>query len=156
MEEAVEEAVDAEPVEEAVEEAVEAEAGGGIDEQSSEAELEKARIRAAEEAEEAEIMKGLTGSIPMFTSHDDHSDGSEEYTAWLDIIDSDMVQKILNGDDQSEDEGSPIKDLIADLERNLDKQESQPLTAPSVQDSPKEEKKEEEIPVKKKRHFRFF
>lgn len=155
-EEAVEEAVEAELAEEAAEEAAEAEPGDGIDEQSSEAELEKARIRAAEEAEEAEIMKGLTGSIPMFTNHDEHSDGSEEYTAWLDIIDSDMVQKILNGDDQSEDEGSPIKDLIADLERNLDKQESQPLTAPSVQDSPKEEKKEEEIPVKKKRHFRFF
>ena len=56
----------------------------------------EAKRRAEEEAEEAAILAGLTGGLPKIDTDD--SDASAEYTAWLDIISSDVIEKLMNED----------------------------------------------------------
>lgn len=83
----------------------------------------EARRRAEEEAEEAAILAGLTGGLSRIDA--DNTDESAEYTAWLDIISSDMIEKLMNEDETkaAESKQADVDDWIADLEQTFIKED---------------------------------
>ena len=83
----------------------------------------EAKRRAEEEAEEAAILAGLTGGLPKIDTDD--SDESAEYTAWLDIISSDVIEKLMNEDDSNNaaNAQTDANDWIADLEQTFIKED---------------------------------
>ena len=83
----------------------------------------EAKRRAEEEAEEAAILAGLTGGLPKIDTDD--SDESAEYTAWLDIISSDVIEKLMNEDDSNNTTNTQTdtNDWIADLEQTFIKED---------------------------------
>ena len=107
---------------------------------------EKARIRAKEEAEEAEIMKGLTGTIPALINKDDAA-GSDDYNAWLNMIDNDMLDNAINGNAvDSGDNSGKVEDWMADLSKQIEDKEpaeepEKPADAPKAEEAEKPKKK---------------
>ena len=89
----------------------------------TEADDSEARRRAEEEAEEAAILAGLTGSFPKIDADD--TDESAEYTAWLDIISSDVIEKLMNEDENKDTtvNQADVNDWIADLEQTFIKED---------------------------------
>ena len=89
----------------------------------TEADDAEARRRAEEEAEEAAILAGLTGSFPKIDADD--TDESAEYTAWLDIISSDVIEKLMNEGENKDTAANQadVNDWIADLEQTFIKED---------------------------------
>ncbi len=86
---------------------------------------EAERKRAEEEEEEAEILAGLTGSIPQFdkTAEDENA----EYTAWLDIISSDIIEKMMSNEESigaANDNNGDVDNWLSNLEKSFNEEDN--------------------------------
>ena len=143
-----------------VAEQVEAAAGEAVqDAVSLAAEEEKAAIRAAEEAEEAAIMRGLTGSIPTAINSSEKG-SSEDYSAWLEMIDNEMVEKVMAEDGEpaaADTDPEKVAGWMSDLEKQVNAEEAAEEVAPAATaEEPAEDPAPAEEPPKKKHRFHFF
>ena len=143
-----------------VAEQVEAAAGEAVqDAVSLAAEEEKAAIRAAEEAEEAAIMRGLTGSIPTAINSSEKG-SSEDYSAWLEMIDNEMVEKVMAEDGEpaaADTDPEKVAGWMSDLEKQVNAEEAAEEAAPAATaEEPAEDPAPAEEPPKKKHRFHFF
>lgn len=74
-----------------------------------------------EEAEEAEIMAGLSGSIPRIDK-----DEAAEFTAWLNLIDGDIIKKMMQDEQPRHKLPAPevnLDDWMANLEKTMNEEE---------------------------------
>jgi hypothetical protein len=140
---------------------------------SSDIVVEPERALTPEEEEEAAIMAGLSGSIPRISKDD-----AAEFSAWLDLIDGDIINKMMQDEQPSHKVAAPqvnLDDWMANLEKTLDEEElaakkimaqkmesaeKKAVAASEEEDYLPEEEAAREIsaaPVKKaKKSFRFF
>ncbi|NLF80523.1 MAG: hypothetical protein GX572_04950 [Clostridia bacterium] len=91
-----------------------------IAEEAKEAKPE--RQLTAEDVEEAEIMAGLSGSIPRIDK-----DEAAEFTAWLNLIDGDIIKKMMQDEQPPHKMPAPevnLDDWMANLEKTMNEEEA--------------------------------